>query len=67
MKLDKFGKTWAKIAGVVFLFWFAIFFGGLYPFWAPDSPIEGRIWITALFLVLAVGATALAFFTELEE
>lgn len=66
MKLDKFGKKWAKIAGVVFLVFFFLVFsanllGGLH------SPVEGKIWITTVFLVVTVGAMALAFFTELEE
>ena len=67
MKLDKFGKTWAKITGVTFLTCSAYLIGGLYDPWVPNSPIESRIWITAIFLVITVGATALAFFTELEE
>jgi len=66
MKLDKFGKKWAKLVGVIFLACSTYLLGGLYSPWVPDAPIEGKIWITALFLMITVGSMALAFLTEEE-
>jgi len=67
MKLDKVGKTWAKIAGVVFMTCSAYLLGGLHSPWASGASIEGKIWTTVMFLVVTMGFMALAFFTELEE
>jgi len=66
MKLDKFGKKWAKLVGVIFLACSTYLLGGLYCPWVRDAPFEGKICITALFVMSTVVAIALAFLTEEE-
>lgn len=67
MKLDKFGKTWAKIMGVVLMTCSAYLIGGLDSPWVAEAPIEAKIWSTAFIVIMALVALALAFLTEAKE